>query len=176
MMTRRFPQPWTIDDNGTCFIVKGRGGQELAHVYYGDELGRCAAAGQLTRDEARRIAMNVLKLPELPPAKSDQPLTFDRDSEYFGATETLDRLARELPRAAEISDRYQLAQLVRAGRAIIGAPRSDQTLIDILLVRPLNEILAHTLSINIEGDAKIVLHWLSQKLSQKAVKHLSVSD
>ena len=52
---RRFPPPWTVEDhNDVCFIVKDRGGQALAYVYYKDEPGRRSAANLLTRDEARR--------------------------------------------------------------------------------------------------------------------------
>jgi len=62
---RRFPPPWSIEDNGACFIVKDGAGQKLAYVYYEEESGRRSAAKLLSRDEARRIAANVVKLPEL---------------------------------------------------------------------------------------------------------------
>jgi hypothetical protein len=62
---RRFPPPWTVEETDACFIVKDHGGQSLAYVYFEDEPGRRAAAKLLTRDEARRIAANIAKLPEL---------------------------------------------------------------------------------------------------------------
>ncbi len=62
---RRFPIPWTVEETDACFIVRDAGGQALAYVYYEDEPGRRSAASLLTRDEARRIAANIAKLPAL---------------------------------------------------------------------------------------------------------------
>ena len=62
---RRFPPPWIVEETDACFIVKDAHNQKLVYVYFEDEPGRRAAAHLLTRDEARRIALNVVKLPEL---------------------------------------------------------------------------------------------------------------
>jgi hypothetical protein len=60
---RHFPPPWDIEEhNQSCYIVRDGSGQALAYVYFEAEPGRRTA---LTRDEARRVAANIAKLPGL---------------------------------------------------------------------------------------------------------------
>ena len=63
---RRFPPPWTIDEaNDARFIVRDATGQALSYFYFEDEPGGRSTAKLLTKDEARCMAANVAKLPEL---------------------------------------------------------------------------------------------------------------
>ena len=64
-MTRHFPPPWSVEELDACFVVIDNAGQKLADVYFEEEPGRRSAAKLLTKDEAKRIAANIAKLPEL---------------------------------------------------------------------------------------------------------------
>ena len=65
MTTRRFRPPWTAEVTPNCFIVRDASGQAVSYVYYESEPGRRSAAKLLSKDEARRIAVNMAKLPQL---------------------------------------------------------------------------------------------------------------
>ena len=61
MTSRRFPQPWDIEEyDRSCFTVRDNNGQALAYVYFENEPSRRAAARLLTRD--RRDNQNGLPL------------------------------------------------------------------------------------------------------------------
>jgi hypothetical protein len=62
---RRFPPPWIAEETDACFIIRDHNGYALAYVYFEEEPGRQSAAKLLSKDEARRIAANITKLPEL---------------------------------------------------------------------------------------------------------------
>jgi hypothetical protein len=62
---RRFPPPWSAELQPNYYVERDANKQQLAYVYFENEPGRRSAAKLLTKDEARRIAVNFARLPEL---------------------------------------------------------------------------------------------------------------
>ena len=59
---RRFPAPWTVEEyRGT---VRDANHFAVAYVYFESEPGRRAAARLMSKDEARKIAAGIAKLPD----------------------------------------------------------------------------------------------------------------
>jgi len=65
MAARRFPPPWHADKIPGGYVVRDANGQALAYIYSRDNEADALQAKVLTKDEARRVAVNVARLPEL---------------------------------------------------------------------------------------------------------------
>jgi hypothetical protein len=63
--SRRFPPPWRVDTIPGGYVVRDANGQALAYLYCRDNEDEARQAKVLTKDEARRIAVNMARLPEL---------------------------------------------------------------------------------------------------------------
>jgi hypothetical protein len=66
LAARRFPPPWSVEEQPACFVVRDYGGQALAYVYSEDEPGRRSAAKFLTAPLARRAIFGYDQERELP--------------------------------------------------------------------------------------------------------------
>jgi hypothetical protein len=64
MPDRNLPPPWSSEERSAYFVVRDNNGRALAYVYYENETRYRSAAKFLTKDEARRVALNIA-LPEL---------------------------------------------------------------------------------------------------------------
>jgi len=64
-MARRFPLPWTAEEIAGGYVVRDANKQALAYVYCREPEHAASVAKVLTKDEGRRIARNIAKLPKL---------------------------------------------------------------------------------------------------------------
>jgi hypothetical protein len=63
---RRLSAPWDVIEHRESFQVRSANGLGVAFIYFEDENPtRRFEMGRLTKDEARRVAANIAKLPEL---------------------------------------------------------------------------------------------------------------
>ena len=60
-----FPAPWSVHELERAFVVADATGQAVAYTYFRKDENEARQANVLTHDEARRIAANIAKLPEL---------------------------------------------------------------------------------------------------------------
>ena len=62
---RRFPPPWRADKIPGGYVARDANGQSLVYVHSRDNEAEALQAKVLTKDEARRIAVNVARPPQL---------------------------------------------------------------------------------------------------------------
>jgi hypothetical protein len=62
---RPLPSLWKIEEPGESFQIKDAAGRILAYVSFEDEPTRRNFSKRLSEDDARRIAQQILRLPEL---------------------------------------------------------------------------------------------------------------
>jgi hypothetical protein len=63
--SRRFPPPWKAEKVAGGYVVRDTNGQALAYVHSRATDTDALQVKVLTDDEARRVAINIARLPEL---------------------------------------------------------------------------------------------------------------
>ena len=64
-MTRRLPAPWHADKFSGGYVVRDANGFAVAYVYGRSTEAEAMEAKQMTMDEARGVASNIAKLPDM---------------------------------------------------------------------------------------------------------------
>ncbi len=62
---RKMPPPWEVEEIPGGYCIVDAEGKKLAYVYGLDPKELAAGHQRLTKDEARRVAANIAKLPGL---------------------------------------------------------------------------------------------------------------
>ena len=60
-----FAKPWTLAESGESFVIMDSAERTLAFVYFEDDPVRRNFTKRLSKDDARRMAKQILRLPEL---------------------------------------------------------------------------------------------------------------
>jgi hypothetical protein len=84
--SRSFPAPGHADPMPGGYVVRDVNGQALAYLYSRDNEAEARQAKVLTKDEARRIAINIARLPELLGNSAD----LKTDNDWIALRETLE--------------------------------------------------------------------------------------
>lgn len=63
--TTRVPRSWTVRECERSFLVEDLDGHGIATVYFRHDPNLARLADVLTHDEARRVSVNIARLPEL---------------------------------------------------------------------------------------------------------------
>lgn len=64
-MPERFPLPWTIKPHEQAWEIRDANDFPIAYVYFAGRAVVGTNPERLTREQARRIAANIARLPEL---------------------------------------------------------------------------------------------------------------
>lgn len=62
---RRFPPPWHVKEHEEAYSVSDASGFAFLHLYFETRTIVGTSRDRLTKDQARRLAKNIAKLPEL---------------------------------------------------------------------------------------------------------------
>jgi hypothetical protein len=62
---RPFSKPWQLIEHPESFEIADSAQRTLAYVYFADDPTRANFMRRLSKDDARRMAQQILRLPEL---------------------------------------------------------------------------------------------------------------